>query len=415
MTLDTPNPRPVNKPSILSAERIDELIATYRDGLLHDTLPFWIDRCVDREYGGFMFARDRDGTLIDTDKGMWQQCRFVWLLATLYNTVEKREEWLELAQHGIDFIYRHGFDDDGRMFFLVTRDGRPLRKRRYVDAEAFGVAAFAAYAQATGDARAKQQATQLFDLVDRYVTTPGLIPPKVDPQTRPSKALAVRMITIWIAQNLRKIADDPDDYTRLIDAKIEEIERDFMKPEYQAVMEMVGPNGEIADHFEGRMLCPGHSIETAWFILREAQGRQNAPQLITLGTTMLDWMWKWGWDEEYGGIIYYRDIKGFPVQEYWQDMKFWWPQNEAIIATLMAYQMTGNEKYAEWHQMIHDWTYRLFPDPEYGEWYGYLHRDGRISVALKGNLWKSAFHLPRMQLECWQVLEQIRAGRLASQ
>jgi N-acylglucosamine 2-epimerase len=99
-----------------------------------------------------------------------------------------------------------------------------------------------------------------------------------------------------------------------------------------------------------------------------------------------------------------------PVQEYWQDMKFWWPQNEAIIATLLAYQLTGDSKYSTWHQMIHDWVYKNFPDPEYGEWYGYLHRDGRISVPLKGNLWKGPFHIPRMQMMAWQILEEIKSG-----
>jgi N-acylglucosamine 2-epimerase len=95
-----------------------------------------------------MFCLDRDGTVIDTDKGMWQHGRFVWLLATLYNTVEKQERWLDLARHGISFIREHGFDEDGRMFFHVTRAGRPVRKRRYVVTETFAVIALAAYAEA---------------------------------------------------------------------------------------------------------------------------------------------------------------------------------------------------------------------------------------------------------------------------
>ncbi len=392
---------------IFSPDHIDELCAIYRDGLLQNTLPFWIKHCVDREYGGFMCALDRDGTIIDTDKGLWQHGRFTWLLATLYNTVEKRDEWLELAQHGIDFIRRYGFDEDGRMFFHVTREGRPIRKRRYIFTETFGVAALAAYAKATGDDKAKQEAIDLFNLIVRYLTTPGLFPPKTYPETRSGKALAIPMIMIVTAQILREIVDDQAFYNEWIDKSITEIERDFMKPDVKAVHETVGPQGEFIDHFDGRMLCPGHAIEAAWFTLHEAKQRNNDPRLITLGTTMLDWMWEWGWDKEYGGIIYYRDARGLPVQEYWQDMKFWWPQNEAIIATLLAYQMTGNEKYAQWHQMIHDWTYKHFPDPEYGEWFGYLHRDGRISVPLKGNLWKGPFHLPRMQLYCWKLLEEM--------
>lgn len=393
--------------TIMTRQRVSELIQVYRDGLLNDTMPFWIRHSVDREYGGFMFALDRDGTIIDTDKGMWQQGRFTWLLATLYNQVEPREEWLELARHGIDFIRRYGFDSDGRMFFHVTRDGRPVRKRRYIFTETFGVAALAAYARAAGDEQAKQEATDLFNLIVRYLTTPGLIPPKFNPEVRPMKALAIPMIMIVTAQILREVADDPALCNEWIDRSIDEIERDFMKPEFEAVLETVGPNGEFIDHFDGRMLNPGHAIEAAWFIMREAGHRGNDQRLLKLGTTILDWMWEWGWDKEYGGIIYFRDVKGLPVQEYWQDMKFWWPQNEAIIATLMAYRMTGDEKYARWHQMAHDWAYAHFPDPEYGEWYGYLHRDGRLSVPLKGNLWKGPFHLPRMQLVCWQLLEEI--------
>ena len=118
----------------MDQQRIDELIAIYRDGLLGDTLPFWLPRSVDQKHGGFMTARDRDGSILDTDKGVWQQGRFTWLLGELYNNVEPREEWLELAKHGAKFLDDHCFDPtDGRMWFHVTRDGRPIRKRRYAD------------------------------------------------------------------------------------------------------------------------------------------------------------------------------------------------------------------------------------------------------------------------------------------
>ncbi len=128
--------------------------------------------------------------------------------------------------------------------------------------------------------------------------------------------------------------------------------------------------------------------------------------LIRMGTQMLDWMWERGWDKDHGGILYFVDLHGLPVQDYWHDMKFWWPQNETIISTLMAYELTGDPKYEVWHRLAHDWAYSHFPDNVHGEWFGYLHRDGRISSSLKGNMWKGPFHLPRMQLTCWQLLAQ---------
>ncbi len=397
--------------SALSDERLAELTAVYRDGLLNDVVPFWFPRVVDEEHGGFLFARDRDGSLLDSDKNIWQQGRAAWLLATLYSEVEPRPEWLAWARHGIDFLHRYGFDDDGRMFFMVTRDGRPLRKRRYIFSESFAIVALAAYAKAAGDPASLAEAVALYERVLHNLQTPGILPPKWDPVTRPMKGLATPMILTITAQVLRTSGADPALCTRWIDAAIGEIRRDFMHPELNSTLETVGANGEFLDHFDGRTINPGHAIEAAWFILSEAKQRNNDPELMQAGLTILDWMWERGWDKEYGGILYFVDVLGKPVQEYWHDMKFWWPQNEAIIATLLAYQLTGDAKYARRHQMIHDWTYARFPDPEYGEWFGYLHRDGRLSVPIKGNMWKTAFHIPRMQLICWQICEEIKAAR----
>ena len=170
-------------------------------------------------------------------------------------------------------------------------------------------------------------------------------------------------------------------------------------------METVGDNGEILDQFDGRTVNPGHAIEGAWFILLEARLRGDDPDLVQLGCNMLDWMWKRGWDEECGGIYYFRDLEGKPVQEYWHDMKQWWVQNETVLGTLLAYLITKESRYAEMHRQIHDWVYAHFPDKKYGEWYGYLHRDGRVSVPLKGNMWKGPYHLPRMLLNGWKWLE----------
>lgn len=391
----------------LSPARLLMLRDSYRDGLLQSTLPFWFPRAIDAEQGGFLFARDRDGALLDTDKAIWLQGRAVWLLATLYSEAEPRPEWLAWARHGLDFLRRYGFDDDGRMFFLVARDGRPLRKRRYIFSECFMIVALAAWARAAQDAAALDEAVALYRQVLHALRTPGVLPPKWDVETRPMQGLAVPMILTVTAQVLRSAGADAALCNGWIDESIAAIRRDFMHPEMAAVLEVVGPHGEFLDHFDGRTLNPGHSIEAAWFILNEARARGDDPALLQTGLTILDWMWEFGWDKQYGGITYFVDVLGKPVQEYWHDMKFWWPQNEAIIATLMAYQLTGDPKYAQMHTQIHDWTYARFPDAEHGEWFGYLHRDGRLSSTIKGNTYKGAFHIPRMELVCWQLCDEL--------
>ena len=387
---------------------LDALCAFYRRGLLEDTLPFWMPDIIDREHGGYLSMRDRDGSLIDTDKSVWVQGRFAWVLATLHRTLEPREEWLAGARSGIDFLRDHCFDDDDRMFFLVTREGKQLRKRRYFFSEAFAVMALAAYGKAAEDEEAVEQARQLFRLCVEYIE--GRLPTG-DPKwtdVRPARSIGVPMIFLQVAQQLVETVGD-ELAEEMIDEFIDEI-RLFVKDDLECVMEQVAPDGSIIDHIDGRTLNPGHAIEGAWFILHEAKRRGGDAELTALGTRMLDYMWTRGWDEDYGGILSFVDVYGKPVQEYWHDMKFWWPQNEAVIATLLAWQLTGHPKYAARHRRIHAYAHERFPDREHGEWFGYLHRDGRVSSTVKGNQFKGPFHLPRMQWYCWRLLDERRAS-----
>ncbi|EMI18886.1 N-acylglucosamine 2-epimerase [Rhodopirellula maiorica SM1] len=385
-------------------KQIDSLIATYRDGLLHDTLPFWIKHCVDREFGGFMTSLDRDAAVIDTDKGVWQQCRFTWLLGKLYNNVEPCEEWLELAQHGARFIEQHCFDpSDGRMWFHVTREGKPIRKRRYAFSESFAAIAFGELAKASGESHFAERAKQTFE---RFVDH-NLNPPADESkftETRATRSIGFPMIAIATAQELRE-SIGLEAANVWIDRFIDDIQRYHIHSDIGCVMETVDASGARLDHFDGRLLNPGHAIEAAWFIMREGKWRGDA-ELIRTGCQMLDWMWQRGWDRLHGGILYFVDVDGKPVQEYWHDMKFWWPQCETMIATLMAYTTTQDAKYLQWHRLIHDWAFSHFPDPQHGEWFGYLHRDGSVSSELKGGLWKGPFHLPRMQWMCWKLLAE---------
>lgn len=387
-----------------------KLAAVYRTALLGDVIPFWLRYGLDREQGGIITCLDRDGSVLDTDKSVWFQGRTGWMFATLFNTVEKRADWLEAARSCIEFSRRHCFAPEGKMYFSVTREGQPLRMRRYVFSESFAAIANAAFAKATGDARAAEDALKTFATYLRYSFTPGVMAAKFE-LTRPMQGIGPHMIGIATAQELRANLGDikvsGSTCTEWIDHCIAAIERDFLKPEHEALLEVTGPKGEILDHHDGRTLNPGHAIECAWFILHEGKLRHDR-RLIQLGLTILDWMWKRGWDEEFGGLFYFRDLRGLPVQEYWHDMKFWWPHNEAIIATLLAWQLTGAAKYAQWHQQVHDWSFQHFADPEFGEWYGYLHRDGSVSSRAKGTMYKGPFHLPRMLWYCQGLCAELK-------
>ena len=369
----------------------------YQDDLKENILPFWLKHGLDRVHGGVYTCVDRDGTLIDSTKSVWFQGRFGFICAYAYNNIEANEEWLSASKSCVDFIEQHCFDADGRMYFEVTADGKPVRKRRYVFSECFAAIAMSEYAIASGDKSYAEKALALFKQILHFINTKGILEPKYCEGVE-MQGHSITMILINTAARIRE-AIPAVELDEQISLSIDTLQRYFIHPEFEALLETVGPNGEFIDTIVGRTINPGHCIETAWFLLEEAKYRGGDAQLTEVAVKILDWSWKWGWDKEYGGLINFRDCKGLPVQDYSQDMKFWWPQTEAIIATLYAYEATGEERFLHMHQQISDWTYAHFPDTEYGEWYGYLHRDGSVAQPAKGNIFKGPFHIPRMMIK----------------
>ena len=386
--------------------RLEKLRELYRRELLESVIPFWTSHSLDGEYGGYLTCLDRDGSVFGTDKQVWAQGRGTWLFSKLYNTLEPREEWLQAARCGYDFLVKHCFDNDGRMFFRVTRDGRPLRKRRYLFSEAFGVIACAEYSRATGDEEALERADDTYRLMIDLYRTPGSLPPKVVPETRVTKAHAMPMILLSTTQELRQ-ADADTLYAEVVDDAIDEVLHHFVKRDERALFETVGPNGERLDSPEGRCINPGHVIESAWFIMHEGRHRDDS-SLIEQALEILEWSLEWGWDKEYGGILYFVDAEGKPPEQLEWDMKLWWPHTEALYALLLAHHLTGEPKYLDWYEKVHEWAFAHFPDPEYGEWFGYLRRDGTLSTTLKGNMWKGPFHVPRAMWLCLRLLEEMK-------
>ncbi len=379
--------------------------ALYRADLTDNILPFWLEHGLDRKHGGIYTCLDREGKLMDPTKSVWFQGRFAFVCSFAYNQVERRPEWLDAARQTLDFIEQHCFDADGRMYFEVAADGTPLRMRRYVFSESFAAIAMAEYALATGNQSYAEKALKIFKDMRRFLTTPGLLAPKYLPSVE-VQGHSITMIMINVASRLKKVIADPE-LDRQIDESLFKLKNDFMHPEFKALLETVGPAGEFIDTCSGRVINPGHCIETAWFLFDVAMDRGGDKNLIDLGLTILNWSWDWGWDETYGGIINFRDCRNLPPQDYSQDMKFWWPQTEAIIANLYAYKLTGNELYLKRHRQVSEWAYGHFPDHEFGEWYGYLHRDGTVAQPAKGNLFKGPFHIPRMMVKGYQLCQEI--------
>lgn len=383
----------------------------YHQALLDDVVPFWEKSdLIDKVYGGFNSSVDRMGKCYNPDKSVWFQGRCLWTFSKLCNTYGIKKEWKEACDSGAKFIKKHCIDKDGRMFFVVTKEGLPLRKRRYFFSESFLVISFAEYYLLTGNKEDLDLAEQYFDLMYRLYkhpeTDPFKITPKENADVRSMHGNANPMVLVSSAQTLRRISGNKEKYDPIIRDIINDMITLHYKEEYKCVLENVMLDGSILDNPTGRCINPGHCIENSWFLMNYAH-LVNDDDLLNKSLNILNWSLELGWDKEFDGIKYFVDLYNRPCEQLEHDMKLWWVHNESLIATLVAFKLTKDEKYWEWFKKLHEYIFSHFPDEKYGEWYGYLHRDGTVSHTQKGSLWKGPFHLPRCLLLCEQILDDI--------
>ncbi len=373
--------------------------------LLNDVVPFWMRHCPDKNNGGYLTCFGRDGSVYDTEKFMWMQWRVVWTLAELCHKVGRRDEWLELAVNGFEFLTRHGKDGEGRYYFSLRRDGVPSSAPHSVFSDCFACMGAAALFRITGDDAHRSEAESAFAQYSSRCLAPKGEWNKRMPGARNYHALSFPMIKINLAMVMGEClgGDSYDDEMRRL---ISLVFNTFWNEDLRLMFENVPIEGGFdLDSPTGRHLNPGHVLEAMWFVMAAAE-RIGEPCAAEKAAEIILATLEHGWDKEHGGLFYFMDALDKPHVELQADMKLWWVHCEAIIAALMAHARFGDSRFKDWFERLCEWTWPRFSDPAYGEWFGYLDRSGRPTTMMKGGKWKCFFHLPRMLLRCNELLSK---------
>ncbi|MCO5936672.1 AGE family epimerase/isomerase [Mucilaginibacter sp. RB4R14] len=381
----------------------------YRANLLDSVVPFWVNNSEDKEYGGFFTCLDEKGEVYDTDKFMWLQCRQIWTLSMLYNQVEKKQEWLDMAIRGAEFVKNNGRDAEGNWYFSLTREGKPITQPYNIFSDCFAAMGFAQLYTATKNEEYKAIALNTFyNILKKRNDSKGIYNKQV-PGTRPLQSFSLPMILCNLVLELEHILK-PELVEETIQLGIHSVMDVFYKPEFGLILENVAPDGSFVDSFEGRLVNPGHAIESMWFIM-DLASRAGDKQLIKKAVDITIDTIEYGWDRQHGGIFYFLDVKGNPPQQLEWDQKLWWVHIEAVISLLKGYYFTGDERCWQWFEKIHAYIWKHFVDDRNGEWFGYLNRRGEVLLPAKGGKWKGCFHIPRGLYQGWKVLQAIEEKR----
>lgn len=383
---------------------LEEYAERYREELLSSVMPFWLKNSLDTEHGGYFSCLDREGRVYDTKKYMWVQGREVWMFSRLYNTLERKDEHLEAAKFGVDFIRKYGRDSQGRYYFSLNREGKPFFYQRKPYAAVFCMLGLLEYHRTTGDAECLQESVDLFWRILEWIDDPGLIGRPVLPGQVRASSLANVMVAAAMAIELAAVDDDPR-YLDVMRTALADVERHY-DPQRRILIENAPLDGtEMPAWPEARFFIPGHSIEVAWFILHLLEFVPSEKHK-KLALDVLEGSMEFGWDKEFGGLYYFMDIEGKPVLQMEASMKLWWPHTEALYAFILAYKVTGDERWLEHLRVVDAYTWDHYPDRDYGEWFGYCDRRGNVTNTCKGGSYKGCFHVPRALLMSVQAIEQ---------
>ncbi len=377
----------------------------YQKELFDKIIPFWVNHSQDKEFGGYFTCLKRNGDVYDTDKFIWLQGRQLWMFSTLYNEVEPKKEWLDLAKSGADFLEKYGRSGDGDWYFSLNRKGKPLVQPYNIFSDCFAAMGFAALYKAIPEDRYAHIAKEtFFNILNRRKNPKGKYT-KTIAETRGLKNFSLPMILCNLSIEMEHLI-----HQNIVEDLVEEVINEVMEVFYQEdsglILENVNPDGSFSDSFEGRLINPGHVIEAMWFIM-DLGKRKKDSALINKAVKIALNSIEYGWDKEFGGIFYFLDIKGNPPQQLEWDQKLWWVHLEALVCMAKAYQLTGSASAREWFEKLHDYTWKHFKDEEYPEWFGYLNRQGEVLLPLKGGKWKGCFHVPRGLYQVMTTLEKI--------
>ncbi len=378
--------------------------------LMESVVPFWLTHAID-ETGGLNTCIDDTGRVVSRDRYLWSQLRAVYTFSALYQRIERRQRFLDVATDVAKFCLRHGRDDRGHWVFCVDADGRVLEGDKSIYADGFAIMGLVELYRATGDRAFLTPAIETFATVQRRLASPGSF--STAPYDIPTglKAHGVSMIFSLAYFELSQVTGDPKIAAAAL-SLADEVMDHFRRPERSALVEYVRLDGQFNDSPPGRAVVPGHAIESMWFQIHQyrALGRtERVKQCLEC----MRWHLERGWDAEFGGLVLGQDLDG-KEPPYWKfaDTKLWWPHTEAMYATLLAHEVSGEPWCLQWYGRIHEAALSHFPQSEHGEWTQRLDRQWRRMTQVVALPVKDPFHLPRALILSIESLDRsIGIGR----
>ena len=418
-------------------ERYIAAVKEVQDHLFNELLPFWMDRGVDKEYGGFLTYLDSKGRPTgETLKTLVCQTRMIYTCSSAHRRHFGQGRFLEHAQQGVEFLLKHFWDEEHTgWFWTCAQDGTPVNRSKLIYGHSFAIYALSEYTMASGDPRGLEMAEETYKSITTLAADGehgGFFEFMEEDWRRKApgvyggdrKSLDVHMHLMEAFTNLYEASGEKrykDDTIYMIDL----IQDHMLHPEYGTgiaqfaldwtplraiIFKNVWGSDRDVEEDEGRPLdntSYGHNVELGW-LLRHAVHILNLdleaykPTLKKLYDHALDY----GIDWERGGIYCEGPHQGLARER----NKEFWQQAETMVAMLDAHEVFGESRYLDAYENVHRFVMNYVINHKVGEWYPLFDENNKLLWDYMGHAWKINYHTMRATMECEQRLSRLIAS-----
>jgi cellobiose epimerase len=376
-------------------------------------LPFWINRMVDHEYGGFYGWADNNGKINSkANKGAVMNTRILWTFSAAYN-IFNDPIYLEMANRSYQYLVNHFLDKtNGGIYWMLDYKGNPVEPKKQIYAQAFAIYSFSEYFRSTVNKTALEFTKEIMRLVEKYSFDPaqnGYFEAfdqywKILDDLRLSnkdinekKTLNTHLHILEAYARLLTVMHDDFLTERLVNL-IDLFNNRFIHPVNHHLVMFYDENWNP----RSTMFSYGHDIETSWLLTEaaEATGSKLLIEECRLGSVkMAETILENGRDID-GSI--YNEVKEDNMLD---DDRHWWIQAEGMVGFMNAYEHTGDEIYVEAILVLWEFIKKYIIHPELGEWYFRVNNKYEPAPDEEfAGPWKGPYHNGRM---CMELIRRI--------
>ncbi|HVN16783.1 MAG TPA: AGE family epimerase/isomerase [Anaerolineales bacterium] len=391
----------------------DDLKRCIEQELTDNILPFWAQHTLDAIHGGFYGALSNDLKVNnEAPRSAVLYGRILWTFSLAFRKY-KKPEYLSMARRAYDYLCQYFWDKEYYgVYWTVNAQGQPIEARKHAYAQAFFIYGLTEYHLATGEAEPLTLARRVFDLLEAHYHDSqygGYIEGRGRDWVSPAnqrlsdlepisdKSMNTLLHVLEAFTSLARVWDEPKLRARL--KELIEIFLDRVIDSQTHHFRLFFCNDWSWDQPEP--FSYGHDIEGSWLLVEAAEALGDKALLERARDESV----------QMAQAVYAEALQadGRMISEsagrpHSRDLN-WWTHAEAVVGFYNAYQISGQERFAEASKRVWNFIQNRFVDHQFGDWFKNLDTDANPYPNLpKVGPWECPYHHSRA---CFEMMNRL--------